>query len=112
MFSSWSVYVLKLLHLRGKTRAGNFRLAVGWFPRKRYGGIMKITEEGRREHHVGNAACPACDSPDGQHWPQPHRDGIVIKNCLGLVHYEEVPTPGSRGASSVVYRCDLCGDSI
>jgi hypothetical protein len=72
---------------------------------------MKISG-GEREHRVGDSACPACDSPNGQHWPQRHHDGIVIKDCLGLVHCEEVPMPGSRGASSVVYGCDSCDDSI
>lgn len=67
---------------------------------------------GRREHQPDDPKCLACDSPDGKHWPQLHSDGLVIRNCAGLVHCEEVPNDDSRGSFSVIYRCDACGESI
>jgi hypothetical protein len=61
---------------------------------------------------VGDPQCPACMSPDGQTWPQRHFDGIAVNDCTGLVHCEEVPLPDSPGVASVMYRCDVCGDSL
>lgn len=73
--------------------------------------VMKILG-GNREHRAGDPNCRFCDSPDGKHWPQPHNDGVIVKDCAGLVHCEEVPSSGSSLASSVLYRCDVCGDAI
>jgi hypothetical protein len=42
--------------------------------------------------------------------PQRHSDGVV--DCTGLLHCDEFPVPGSLGGISVIYRCDVCGDSI
>jgi hypothetical protein len=99
--SSLERFKLKTISPTRRTSRGKVLFSVGRSPGKPYVGILKITEGGRREQHVGNAACPACDSPVGQHWPQPHCDGIVIEDCLGLVDCEEVWTPGAR----CVFRC-------
>jgi len=46
---------------------------------------MKI-QEGGNEHSIGDKNCPGCESPEGEQFPQPHRDPVT--NCLGLVHAE------------------------
>jgi hypothetical protein len=37
---------------------------------------MKI-QEGGNEHVVGDRNCPGCESPEGQQFPQPHRDAVT-----------------------------------
>jgi len=71
---------------------------------------MRI-QEGGNEHIVGDRDCPGCVSPEGQDFPQPHRD--VATNCAGLMH-AEVFGGGSTAISgeAVLYRCDVCGESI
>ena len=46
---------------------------------------MKI-QEGGNEHSIGDRNCPGCESPEGEQFPQPHRDGVT--KCSGLVHAE------------------------
>ena len=70
---------------------------------------MKI-QEGGREHVVGNRNCPGCESPEGQQFPQPHRD--VATNCSGLVHAEIFAGRSETAGEAVLYRCDVCGESI
>ena len=41
---------------------------------------MKI-QEGGNEHSIGDKNCPGCESPEGEQFPQPHRDPVT--NCLG-----------------------------
>jgi len=72
---------------------------------------MKIQPEGP-DHLVGDRHCRACHRDKQQAWPQAHYDGIVVKTCPGLVHCEEVPVPQSLGSSKLIYRCDVCGDSL
>src|SRR5208282_1667371 len=46
---------------------------------------FRIREDGE-EHIAGDRNCPGCQSPDGEHWPQLHRD--QVSSCAGLVHVE------------------------
>lgn len=72
---------------------------------------MKLKPDGL-EHMPNNPGCPACKQGNSD-WPQQHYDGIVEKKCRGLVHYEEIPDPHSRGIrGDVINRCDVCGESI
>jgi hypothetical protein len=71
---------------------------------------MKI-QEGGNEHSVGDRNCPGCASPEGQDFPQPHRD--VATNCSGLTHAETFAgDPNATAGEAVLYRCDVCGESI
>ena len=71
---------------------------------------MKI-QEGGNEHSIGDKNCPGCESPEGEQFPQPHRDPVT--NCLGLVHAEIFAEESKPSAGeAVLYRCDVCGGSI
>jgi hypothetical protein len=71
---------------------------------------MKVRENGN-EHSVGEQNCQACQSPEGEQFPQLHADGVVV--CPGLVHAEIVAGDQNPAASeAVIYRCDVCGESI
>src|SRR6266700_7696813 len=71
---------------------------------------MKI-QEGGNEHSIGDKNCPGCESPEGDQFPQPHRDPVT--NCLGLVHAEIFAEESKPSAGeAVLYRCDVCGGSI
>ena len=71
---------------------------------------MKI-QEGGNEHSIGDKNCPGCESPEGEQFPQPHRDAVT--NCLGLVHAEIFAEESKPSAGeAVLYRCDVCGGSI
>ncbi len=71
---------------------------------------MKI-QEGGHEHSAGDRNCPGCESPEGQRFPQPHRDNVAT--CSGLVHAEIFAEESKATAGeAVLYRCDVCGESI
>ena len=70
---------------------------------------MKI-QEGGNEHIVGDHSCPGCESPEGQQFPQPHRD--TATTCPGLIHAEIFGESKTTAGAAVLYRCDVCGESI
>jgi len=66
---------------------------------------FQIRERGR--HHIsGDPNCPACESVDGRHWPQWHRD--IVSSCVGLVHVERFRGLTPTAGSEIVYYCDGC----
>jgi hypothetical protein len=70
---------------------------------------MKIKEEGN-DHVVGDKNCLGCQSPEGQEFPQAHGDAVVA--CSGLVHSEIFANAPATAGETVLYRCDVCGESI
>jgi hypothetical protein len=71
---------------------------------------MKI-QEGGNEHSVGDRSCPGCENPEGQRFPRPHRDSVTT--CSGLVHSEIFAEESKTTAGeAVLYRCDVCDESI
>ena len=70
---------------------------------------MKI-QEGGNEHSVGDKNCHGCESPVGDQFPQPHGDGVT--KCSGLVHAEIFAEESKTAGEAVLYRCDVCGESI
>jgi hypothetical protein len=70
---------------------------------------MKI-QEGGKEHVVGDRDCPGCTSPKGEEFPQPHGDGVA--KCPGLIHAEIFAGGSEIAGEAVLYRCDVCGESI
>ncbi|MGA9510319.1 MAG: hypothetical protein WBV55_17000 [Candidatus Sulfotelmatobacter sp.] len=70
---------------------------------------MKIRAEGK-DHVVGDKGCSGCQSPEGQEFPQPHGDSVV--SCSGLVHAEIFADGPVAAGETVLYRCDVCGESI
>jgi hypothetical protein len=70
---------------------------------------MKIQEDGN-EHVVGDRNCPGCTSPEGEEFPQSHGD--VVAKCSGLMHAETLVGATVTAGETVVYRCDVCGESI
>jgi hypothetical protein len=70
---------------------------------------MKI-QEGGNEHSDGDRNCPGCESPEGEQFPQAHRDALT--KCSGLVHAEIFAGELEAAGEAVLYRCDRCGESI
>jgi hypothetical protein len=70
---------------------------------------MKI-QEGGNEHLVGDQNCPGCEGPEGQKFPQPHLDQVI--KCAGLIHAEIFGESKATAGEAVLYRCDVCGESI
>ncbi len=70
---------------------------------------MKI-QEGGKEHSVGDRNCHGCESPEAQRFPQPHRDQVA--KCAGLIHAEIFAGRSEIAGEAVLYRCDVCGESI
>ena len=70
---------------------------------------MKI-QEGGNEHVVGDRHCPGFESAEGQQFPQPHPGAVTT--CSGLVHAEIFGESKATAGEAVLYRCDVCGESI